>query len=136
MNDSASQHPQYGCQQCFPEDLQTASETFYKVTTIVELEQESHFSIKIRQCDSCDQRFLSVFAETIDWDDGEDPQVWSVMPLLEIEAARLTKAHADGNLMEALLRLPSDRKSLLVDFPKGRNKKINWTTGLVIGPHD
>ena len=52
-----------------------------------ELIDESHFHVMILACPRCSQRFLSVFTETIDWADGEDPQYWTLLPVTEAEAA-------------------------------------------------
>ena len=35
---------------------------------------ESHFSISILRCPECSQRFVSIFTELIDWEDGDDSQ--------------------------------------------------------------
>jgi hypothetical protein len=100
-----------------------------------DLIEESHFSVRIRVCPACKQRFLSVFTETIDWDDGDDPQYLTVLPLTAAEAAELILQASD--LTEATLdALGTGRKSLHYDHPKGREARIYWGMGIMVGHHD
>ena len=87
----------------------------------------------ILTCDRCSQRFVSVFAETVDWVDGEDP--WSLVPVTEAEAARLI-AQADSTTENELLALGPERRCLRRDNPKGAEPRAYWVTGMRIGPHD
>ena len=35
-------------------------------------------------CARCSQGFVSVFTKTIDWEDGDDPQFWTLLPIVGI----------------------------------------------------
>ena len=56
-----------GCERCWPSEADAAWEARRKLACAVELVDESHFHVMILACPSCEQRFLSVFTETIDW---------------------------------------------------------------------
>lgn len=131
MNESAHT---FGCQHCWPDSADAAWEALKTLTIDLALIDESHFTIKIRSCNHCAQQFLSVFTETIDWQDGEDPQRWVVMPLSAAQAQMLSRQ--DGAIETALAALPSACKSLCRDFPKGRAPCSYWGQGVSIGPHD
>jgi hypothetical protein len=45
----------------------------------------------ILACPRWAQRFLSVFTETINWEDGDDPQYWTLLPLTGAETADLVR---------------------------------------------
>ena len=98
------------------------------------LVDESHFTVIIRSCAKCRQRFVSVFTETIDWADGEDPQFWTVLPITEQEVATLSQA---GSVITSVLNmLAPQRRSLRRDFPKGEDPTEYWSSGILVGPHD
>jgi hypothetical protein len=100
-----------------------------------DLIDESHFHVTIRQCPACSQSFVSIFTETIDWADGEDPQYWTLMPLTPREAADLTRQ--GGAVTEAALTgLGPGRRSLHHDHPKGAEARSYWDTGIQVGWHD
>lgn len=137
MNDSMTDITElYGCERCFPEDAEQAATCWYKAATIAELVAESHFSIKIRRCAECRQQFITVFAELIDWDNGEDPQECSVVPINDLEAARLLKIGGERALHEMLWALAPTRRSLHIRWPSGDRKSARWATGVIIGRHD
>jgi hypothetical protein len=82
----------------------------------------------------CSQRFVSVFTETIDWVDGEDPQFWTLLPIIEQEVLSLVQA--DRHLEAVLNALGPQRRSLQRDFPKGEDPTTYWSTGISVGMHD
>lgn len=124
----------FGCNTCWPPSADAAWETLKSLKTDIELVDESHFMIKIRSCTKCTQQFLSVFTETIDWEDGADPQYWTVIPLTPEEGERLL---AEATIIEAALSaLLGTRQSLRHDFPKGSEPRSYWSRGIAIGPHD
>src|SRR5262249_26340831 len=89
---------------------------------------ESHFTVVLRSCSQCHQRFVSVFSETIDWAGGDDPQYWAVLPITEGEAERLSRA---GEGADSELRtLAPGRRSLCFDAPKGEKEVSRWSSGL------
>lgn len=125
----------FGCARCWPEDAALAWEARWALKAIAGLIDESHFIVTLLVCPECTQRFVSIFAETVDWADGEDPQYRTVAPVTESEAAGLVEA--GSALSEAqLTALGPDRRSLQRDFPKGGEPRAYWSTGVRIGPHD
>ena len=123
-----------GFERCWPASPEAAWEARSKLQHDAELIDESHFHAMILACPSCTQRFLSVFTETIDWADGEDPQYWTLLPITESEAAGLAQQGIPGEA--ALNALGPDRRSLRRDFPKGADPRAYWSTGMRVGPHD
>jgi hypothetical protein len=89
---------------------------------------ESHFSISVLACPQCDQRFVSVFTEEIDWVDGDDPQRWLTVPITGDEAAALIATGASVSAA-AVERLAAGRRYLDADFPKGAPTRIAWASG-------
>ncbi len=86
-------------------------------------------------CPACSQRFVSVFTETIDWADGEDPQYWTVLPITAAEAAGLARRR--GSLTETELNgLGPGRRSLRRDHPKGAAPRSFWDAGISVRWHD
>lgn len=126
----------FGCARCWPakaDEAWAARDELRRGETLI---GESHFHVITLACPHCAQRFVSVFTETIDWDDGEDPQYWTVLPLTEAEAASLAGG-PDGEPSEAALNaLGPGRRSLYRDHPKGAPPRVYWGSGIYIGPHD
>lgn len=78
---------------------------------------------------------MSVFFETIDWADGDDPQVWVLIPITDSERDSLREAGAE--LLEgAIYDVGVDRRSLVRDAPKGESAKCFWSTGIPMFRHD
>lgn len=91
--------------------------------------------MQILACGSCQQHFLSVFTETIDWADGDDPQHWSVLPLTEAEQRTLCQ-RGPAPSETTLHALAPSRRSLHRDHPKAAAPHTAWGTGVRVGPHD
>ena len=86
-------------------------------------------------CAHCRQRFLSIFCETVDWADGEDPQYWTLTPLDDEEAlALIARGTAIGEA--DIAAVGRDRRTLCRDFPKAEPIRTYWTKGMSIRPHD
>ena len=126
----------FGCQDCLPIDAAAAGEALRHIRIARELIRESHYSILIRTCPSCQQAFVSIFTERIDWQDGEDPQRWLVMPLTPEETQRLTSQPNAASLERSVQLIAPDRQSLCLDHPKGSPPRQFWTRGIRIGLHD
>lgn len=126
----------WGCSQCWPEIADAAGEAIEHMAINKALIQESHYSIKLRACKTCQQAFVSVFTERIDWQDGEDPQRWLFMPLTPDEITRLSAQNSTSALERSVQLLAPDRKSLCLDSPKGQPEKVFWTRGIRIDMHD
>jgi hypothetical protein len=126
----------FGCAACMPDDADVAWAALGSSQVISPLIDESHFIVLLRSCSACGQRFVSVFAETVDWADSEDPQFRTVLPVTDQEAATLAATHRRA-LESALYRIGPDRRSLCRDFPKGaENPSTFWSRGLRAKPHD
>lgn len=126
----------FGCATCLPEEVDAAAASWPTLPVTQALIAESHFSVKLRRCEQCGQRYVSVFTEQIDWENGEDPQRSCAMPIHELEEARLRKARDSGCLEQTVLTLAPARRSISTHWPSGAPKQITWTHGVRIGPHD
>jgi len=133
MHDDKSE--MFGCEECWPRSAEAAWEATRKLSFEAELIDESHFHVVIRSCSLCSQRFISVFTETIDWADGEDPQSWTVLPITPREASEL-KGHGGSLTEDAINSLPYTRRSLRRDFPKNEAPRAAWSSGLLVDAHD
>jgi hypothetical protein len=125
----------FGCGHCWPPDAAAAWEARRRFSHVAELIDESHFIVTLRACPRCKQRFVSVFTETIDWADGDDPQYWTVLPVTAEEAAGLLRegeALTEGRL-EAL---DPGRRCLRLNHPKDSPRSVFWGTGICVGWHD
>ena len=125
----------FGCERCWPSAAAAAWEARGTLSQVAELVDQSHFQVMILGCSHCTQRFLSAFAETIDWADGDDPQSCTLLPLTDAEAADLLRRRDSLTEFELGL-LGSGRRCLRSDFPKSAGPRIFWGTGNPIGPHD
>ncbi len=124
----------FGCVTCWPSDAVRAWDHLTVLQGLEEPVAESHFSVRLRCCRQCGQRFLTVFYETIDWDDGKDPQFWTVLPVTETEAGSLIAAGRHAGF--ELRALAPQRRSLCHDSPKAGPKRSYWSLGVVPRPHD
>jgi hypothetical protein len=134
MNDDTKTE-RFGCERCWPATADAATEARRTLVHEAELIEESHFHVMILACPSCAQRYVSVFTETIDWEDGEDPQYWTTLPLTPAETADLVR-RADSITEATLDALGPGRRSLQRDHPKGAEARSYWRTGIMVGPHD
>ena len=127
-----SQH--FGCEDCWPADADAAWRARNSLRHSEELIDESHFHVVLLACPQCNQRFISVFTETIDWIDGDDPQYWTLLPVTEPEADRLVQQR--NTLNETKLNaLGPGRRSLWRNHPKAVPARVLWGTGIFVGPH-
>ena len=125
----------FGCEHCWPSTADAAWDARGALTRAQELIDESHFHVMILACARCSQRFVSVFTEMIDWEDGDDPQFWTLLPITETEAADLVQRRS--SLTEASLdALGPGRRCLRHDHPKAAASRTSWGTGIYVGPHD
>ena len=125
----------FGCERCWPSGADAAWEAHIALTHAQELIVESHFHVMILECARCTQRFISIFTEMIDWEGGDDPQYWTLLPITETEAADLVRCR--NSLTEASLEaLGRGRRCLQRDYPKAGAPRISWGTGIYVGPHD
>ena len=125
----------FGCARCWPDSAEAAWAAREGLPRVADLVDESHFHVMILACPDCAQRFVSVFTETIDWVDSEDPQYVSVLPITAVQADDLIQRRE--SLAESDIEaLGPGRRCLRHDFPKREPKRCYWGTGLLIGTHD
>ena len=110
-------HDDFGCAHCWPASADAAWAARTRLSCDADLIDESHFHVMILACTDCAQRFVSVFTETVDWVDGEDPQAWSVLPITNAEAADLMQRR-DGSADAVLGSLGPARRCLRRECPK------------------
>ena len=122
----------YGCETCWLSDASTAWVARQSLSLARTLIDESHFIVSIRTCTHCAQGFVSVFTETVDWEDGDDPQRWVVMPLTGNEATALEQ-HGTAVDEATLDGIGQGRRSLCHDHPKGTEGRSFWTRGMFVG---
>jgi hypothetical protein len=125
----------YGCDRCWPLSADAAWTARAGLRRVAEPIDESHFRVMVLACPHCGHCFLSIFTETIDWVDGEDPQHWTLMPVTEAEAADLIGSSRTWTEAEIGAVGPG-RRCLRLDHHRARPRRIYWGTGIVIGPHD
>jgi hypothetical protein len=126
---------QFGCEHCWPADAAAAWKARSGLSQVEQLIDESHFHVMILACPECDQPFVSVFTETIDWRDGEDPQYWTLLPITETEVRRLVEQRNALSEKE-LNKLGSGRRCLQRNHPKDLPPQLLWGSGMLVGPHD
>lgn len=115
----------FGCDRCWPALPESAWAARRALTKDADLVDESHFHVAIGICRRCGRRFVSVFTETIDWVDGDDPQDWTQLPITSDEAEALRQA-GDGleprlngfGLARRSLRHDCIRRGLEVRLPR------------------
>lgn len=121
---------------CQSENTEIAYATISTGTRINQLADESHFGAYLIQCKLCDQLFLTIFCETIDWVDGDDPQTWSYTMVTEEEANQVRDL---GDSIDdlSIMKLSLPGKTLWRSFPKGEQISLKWSDGpLIVMPHD
>jgi hypothetical protein len=125
----------FGCERCWPSSADAAWRSRQTLTCEADLIDESHFHAMILACPECAQRFVSVFTETIDWADGDDPQYWVVLPITEAETADLARRR--GSPTESKLHsLGPGRRCLRRDHPKGEAPSCFWGADIFVHWHD
>lgn len=135
MTDPREGAARFGCERCWPDDAEqswTARSDLARSAFIVD---DSHLIVTILVCEQCRQRFLAIMTETIDWDDGDDPQHRITMPVTSEEAQSLIDGGEQG-LRAAVDALDRGRRSLHHDLPKGEGHTVRWGRGIQILPHD
>jgi hypothetical protein len=124
------------CKRCFGGKAEAAWKAMASLRVVATLIDESHFRITVRVCPTCEQHAVQLFAESVDWQDGEDPQMWAVVPLSREEADALT-ARGEAVTGAEVCALAANRRYLYVDHPSKGPRTVTWMEGgLVIPPHD
>jgi hypothetical protein len=125
----------FGCSYCWSQEAKSAYRAFCGLQTKRFLIEESHYIVTLRSCSHCSQQFLSVFTETIDWVDGEDPQYRIVMPITDEESLKL-RASGKSISDDILRAIGIGRRSLRHDYPKDGKVSVYWGEGIQIRHHD
>lgn len=129
MNHDETAHTDFGCEQCWPANPDDAWEGYWALAKETDLIDESHYHVMLLACESCSQRFVSVFTETIDWIDGDDSMYSTVLPVTALEADELTQQPALV-IESQIYKLWPKRRSLRNDRPKGTTERSYWSVGL------
>lgn len=130
----------FGCSACWPESPNDAKAA-HLYNSIVrpyrKIIDESHFRVTLGQCPTCQQLFVSVFTETIDWDEGNDLSMRQIMPVSRAESELLSQYTSSdmGNpdIYEALKTLAPERRGLQ-SFSE--RVEAQWRHGIRLAPHD
>lgn len=134
MSQNNSTGEDFGCESCWPSDVDAALAAIKSSPTKAVLIDEAHYIVSIRHCTACDQDFLGITTEMIDWEAGEDPISRSYVPITESERDML---FASTPPTEAILNaVGPGRRSLIFDWPKDHPPSTCWSTGIRVGPHD
>ena len=81
---------------------------------------ESHWAQSLLRCRKCNQLYYFVFREEIDWDDGDDPQYSTYIPVESKTVAEQLKKLTSLELLAVVPRLHKD-------FPKAAKKpNVYW----------
>jgi hypothetical protein len=81
---------------------------------------ESHLDRDLLKCKECGQLYFFEFYEEIDWEDGDDPQYWTYIP---VETGAEIETLKKASRLKLLECLPQLRR----DWPKGaKSPKTYW----------
>jgi hypothetical protein len=120
---------EFGCAACYGEDADATWHHYHDGLPVTEqLILESHFVVGLRRCAACEQPFVWVFTEYVDWQGGEDPQYRVVVPITPAEAATLAEQGENVDL-PALGALGRGRRYLSVDWPSDAPLRAYWGSG-------
>jgi len=96
------------------------SETFDGFDVVEKYVDTSHWERSLLKCRGCGQLYFHEFYEEVDWEDGEDPQYWTYIPVESDEEIALLKKTTYLELLQCFPRLQKD-------FPKSAEKpNIFW----------
>lgn len=119
----------FGCAACYGGDAEAVHEYYLSGGLAIDdrLAGESHFGVTLRHCTRCQQQFLFVFTEFVDWDGGEDDQYTDVVPISAEEAAQARERAED---LAFLGSLGDGRRRLSTAWPRtAKEKTVAWRTG-------
>lgn len=128
-------HEPFGCAACWPASADAAWQARRQLVPVTTLVDQSHFIVRLSGCVACGQHFVSAFAETVDWADGDDPQAWVCLPVTVAEMVTLV-SRTDPVSEDELAALGPDRRSLRREAPKRGPVGCAWGQGFTIPPHD
>jgi len=112
------------CEKCAPDDPVAAYAWSLDVRTV--LVDDSHFIVSVRTCPACRQVYVRVFAEFVDFANGEDAQHIDQFAVTEAEAAALERGPVG---VAELTALASGRRRLVSDWPSDAGRRVCWADG-------
>jgi hypothetical protein len=119
---------EFGCERCYRNDDASAVWDNYTrsndrgLVEVRTIEEDSHFSIRIQKCAACNQFFVWVFNEIVDWNNGDDSADISVLPIFPVEDVRAVD-------MEYLHSLGESRRWLHHSYGGGYKSTTLWRSG-------
>ena len=119
----------FGCDACYGDDAKVVHAYYQSggLEITERLSDDSHFGVTIRHCTRCQQRFLFVFTEFVDFSGGEDDQYTDVVPISAAEAAEALRRTDD---LQFLGSLGTGRRRLTTAWPRdAKEKTIDWNSG-------
>lgn len=111
---------------CVGDDAAAALEIVRKARVISTLIDRSHLGVSVRRCGACGRTFLGVFAETVDWVNGDDPQSLVFVELDAVETQQILAATRVDE--DFLLKLGISRRTLFSHWPSGGDRVSQWVT--------
>jgi hypothetical protein len=118
----------FGCEQCYGEDAQTVLAWCASNLRIVKrIVTDSHFGVSVRVCPHCEQLFIAIFTEFVDWAGGDDAQYFDIVPVIPVELAKIEQA--DRTLTKDLSNLGIGRKHVASSHPTGEPREVFWKHG-------
>ncbi len=100
-----------------PELIAPAGARFEPIATY---KDDNHWSRCLLKCRECGQLYFYEFYERVDWDDGDDPQYSTYIPVETEAEIETLKRQPPMGLLQFCPRLQKD-------FPKGaKAPRIHW----------
>jgi hypothetical protein len=128
LADALATRIRFGCEQCYGHDPYAAWEATKTLERTHVLVDDSHFIVQLLRCRACDQDYLWVSTEVVDWSGGDDAQHRQVVPITAAETAELASGGEPDPA--ALAAFADGRRYLRSDWPTGRESpKISWVAG-------
>lgn len=88
-----------------------------------QIEDDSHFMVRLKRCTRCSQRYISIFTEFVDWSGGQDAMYTTIMPVTADEAAAISGAALS---YRQIGELGQGRRHLRNDWPTGKPRRLGW----------
>lgn len=122
--------------ECSAADADEALLAIQRCTGVGRLVDESHYSVTLIKCDECDQRWLIMFYEAIDWENGDDSQAWVHVPITAAHAELLLGMDVEAT-EEHFTALNLNGRHLVDVHPRGGGRATLWHEGTPpTFPHD
>jgi hypothetical protein len=131
MMDEPEPEARFGCARCWPPSAEGAWAARTHLSVAATTLDGFHAGVDILACPDCDQEFVSVFSELVDWVDGDDSQFWTQMPVTPAEAAGIVR-RGEAIAAEDLAAVGSGRRSLRLEHARGEERRVFWATGVFV----